>query len=276
MQKITQWKDLAVESLRTMWLEITKILPSILGAIIVLVIGWLVTKLVVKVLKKTLKLVKANKLDDTLNDIEIIEGKKLNFDTIKIVTTFVKWAMYVMLIIMASDIMNLTMISVQISNLLGYLPQLFSAFVIFTGGLILANLVKKGIRSFFDSMELSGGKIISQVVFFLILTFLSITALNQAGIDTEIITSNVTMILAAFLLSFALAFGFGAQRVVGYLLKAFYARKTYEIGQKIEFNGMVGEVEAINSISITLITEKGKYIIPIKDIVESQIRIQDN
>ena len=276
MENVAQWKDTAMQSLSTMWLEITKFLPSIIGTIIVLVIGWIITKIVVKVLKKALKFAKVNKLDDTINDIEIIEGKKLNFNTIKIVTTFVKWVMYVMLIIMATDIMHLTMISEQISNLLGYLPQLFSAFIIFTVGLLLANVVKKGIKSLFDSMDLSGGKIISQAVFFLILIFLSITALNQAGVDTEIITSNVTMILAAFLLAFALAFGFGAQRVVGDLLKTFYARKTYEIGQKIEFKGMLGEVEAINSISITLMTEQGKYIIPIKDIVESQIRIQDN
>ena len=275
MQKVTEYKDIIMESIATIWFEITKIFPSVIGALIILIIGWLITKIVIKILKKGLKLIKANKLDDILNDIEIVEGRQLNFNTIKIVTTFVKWVIYVMLIIMVSDILNLTMISEQISNLLGYLPQLFSAFVIFTIGLILANAIKKAIKSFFDSMDMSGGKIISQVVFFIILTFISITALNQAGIDTEIITSNITMILAAFLLAFSLAFGFGAQRVVGDLLKTFYARKTYEVGQKIEFNGMEGEIETINSISVTLKTSKGKFVIPIKDIVESQIKIQD-
>ena len=233
MEKATQWKDMAMESLSTMWLEISKIFPNIIGTIIVLVFGWLLTKLIVKIIKKALKLAKANKLDDAINEIEIVEGKKLNFDTIKVVSSFVKWIMYIMLLIMASDIMNLTMISEQISNLLAYLPQLFAALVIFTIGLILANLIKKGLKSFFESMDLSGAKIISQVVFFIILIFVSITALNQAGIDTEIITSNLTMILAAFLLAFALAFGFGAQKIVGDLLRTFYTRKTYEIGQKI-------------------------------------------
>ena len=87
-------------------------------------------------------------------------------------------------------------------------------------------------------MDLSGAKIISQIVFFLILVFTSITALNQAGVNTEIITSNITMILAAFLLAFSLAIGFGAQKIVGDLLKTFYARKTYEIGQVIEFDAI--------------------------------------
>ncbi|RED45937.1 mechanosensitive ion channel family protein [Seonamhaeicola aphaedonensis] len=275
MEKAAEWKDIAMESLSAMWLEIAKVFPSIIGAIIILVLGWLLTKLLVRIIRKALKLAKANKLDDKLNDIEIVEGKKLSFDTIKIVSNFVKWTLYVILIIMVSDILNLTMISEQISNLLGYLPQLFAALVIFTIGLILANAVKKGIRSFFESMDLSGAKIISQVVFFIILVFTSITALNQAGVDTEIITSNITMILAAFLLAFALAFGFGAQRVVGDLLKTFYARRTYEIGKVIEFNGVKGEVEAIDNICITLKTEKGKLVLPIKDLVESQVKVQD-
>ncbi|TGV00420.1 mechanosensitive ion channel family protein [Flavivirga rizhaonensis] len=275
MEEATKAKDVAMESLRKMWLEITDIFPNIIGTIIVLFIGWLVTKLVIKIIKKALKLAKANKLDAAINDIEIVEGKKLNFDTIKVISNFVKWVMYIMLLIMASDIMNLTMISEQISNLLGYLPQLFSALVIFTVGLILANVIKKGLKAFFESMDLSGAKIISQVVFFIILIFTSITALNQAGVNTEIITSNLTMILAAFLLAFALAFGFGAQKVVGDVLKAFYTRKIYEIGQVIEFNDIKGEVETIDSISITLKTKEGKLVIPIKDIVESQVKIKD-
>ncbi|TWO31880.1 mechanosensitive ion channel [Seonamhaeicola sediminis] len=275
MEKATEWKNIAVESLQAMWLEITKVFPSILGALIVLVFGWLITKLLVRLIKKALKLAKANKLDNKLNEIEIIEGKNLNFDTIKIVSKFVKWIMYIMIIIMVSDILNLKMISEQISNLLGYLPQLFAALVIFTIGLVLANVIKKGLKSFFESMDLSGAKIISQVVFFIIFIFTSITALNVAGINTDIITSNITMILAAFLLAFALAFGLGAQKVVADILKTFYARKTYEIGQIIEFNDITGEVEAIDNMRIMLKTDKGRLVIPIKDLVESQVKIQD-
>ncbi|NNK40920.1 MAG: mechanosensitive ion channel [Winogradskyella sp.] len=275
MEKVTEFKDVAMESLVSMWLELTKIFPNIIGTIVVLIIGWLVTKLVVKVIKKVLKLAKVNKLDDAINDIEIIEGKKLNFDTVKVVSSFVKWLMYIVLIIMASDIMNLKIISQEISNLLGYLPKLFSALIIFILGLLFANFVKKGLKSLFESMELSGGKIISQVVFFLLLIFITITVLNQAGVDTAIITSNITMIMAAFLLAFAIAFGLGAREVVGYLLKTFYARKTFEIGQKIVFNEKEYTVESIENISIILKNKDGKLIVPISDLTESQVHMQD-
>ncbi len=275
MDKAVEWKDKALESLTAIWPEVAQVLLNLLVVFVLLLVGWLITKLIVRLIKKALKFAKADKLDDKINEIELVEGKKLQFDTIKIVSKFVKWVMYIVLLIMALDIMNLTMISEKISDLLSYLPQLFTALAIFTVGLVLANLIKKGIRSFFESMDLSGAKMISQVIFFIILTFVSITALNQAGVDTAIITSNITMILGAFLLAFALAFGLGAQKIVSELLKTFYARKTYEVGQKIEFNDIKGEVESIDGISVTLKTRQGKLVVPIKDIVESQVSIQD-
>jgi hypothetical protein len=239
MEKVSEFKDIMMQSLNSMWLEITNVFPNIIGALVVFFLGWLITKLVVKIIKKLLKLAKVDKLDEKLNS------------------------------------MGLEVISNQISDLLAYLPQLFSALVIFMIGLLFANFVKKGLKSLFESMDLSGGKMISQVVFFLLLTFISITALNQAGIDTEIISDNINMIIAAFLLAFAIAFGFGAREVVGKLLKTFYARKTFEIGQNIIFNNESYTVESVENISVILKNSKGKLIVPIDDLVENQVKMQD-
>ncbi len=142
-------------------------------------------------------------------------------------------------------------------------------------GLLFANFVKNGLKSLFESMDMSGGKLISQTVFFLLLTFISITALNQAGIDTEIITNNINTIIAAFLLAFAIAFGFGAREVVSKLLKAFYVRKTFEIGQNIVFNNEEYTVDSVENISVILKNLKGKLVVPIDDLVENQVQMQD-
>ncbi len=274
MDKISEWNQGVSSSLSTITQEMSKVVPNILGALAILILGWLFTKIILIVIRKTLKLVKADKIDDKINEIEIFEGKKLNFDIIKIITKFVKVIIYLMLAIIVTDILELTMVSEEIRNFVSYLPKLFSALIIFTAGLLFANFVKKVLKSFFESMDFSGSKIISQLVFTLLLVFISITALNQAGIDTEIITNNITLIIAALLLAFAIAFGLGAQKVVGDLLKAFYVRKTYEIGQKIEFNSIKGEVVSVNGISVTIKTTTETLVIPIKDIVENQVKIQ--
>ena len=267
--------DSLKESLSTIWDSIVSVLPTIAGAVIGIIIGILIIKLVVNIIKKSLKFVKADKLDDKLNEIDLFGDKKTQFNVIDIVAKFVKWMLYIILIMIVTDLLNLTMISDGIKSVIGYLPRLITALAIFVIGLLFANFVKKSLQSFFESMELSGGKMISQAIFMLLLIFISITALNQAGVDTEIITSNITMILAAFLLAFALAVGLGAQKVVGDLFRTFYTRKIYEVGQIIEFNDIKGEIESIDGISVTLKTTTGKIVIPIKDIVESQVRVQD-
>ncbi|AJR04065.1 mechanosensitive ion channel family protein [Siansivirga zeaxanthinifaciens] len=275
MKKISNWNESVLNSLNAIMEEVSSIIPNILGALAIIIIGWLIIKIVVSILKKALKIAKADKLDDKINEIELFGDKKLNFNIITIITKFVKWFLYLMIIIVVTEILNLTIVSEEIKNFLSYIPQLFSALTIFILGLLFANMAKKGIKSLFDSMDFFGGKLISQLVFVILLVFISVTALNQAGIDTEIITNNITLILASLLLAFSLAMGLGSQKIVAELLKTFYARRTYEIGQTIQFNNITGEVLSINSISITLKTTEGKIVVPIKDIVENQVRIQD-
>jgi small-conductance mechanosensitive channel len=153
------------------------------------------------------------------------------------------------------------------------LPLVLSATAIFVIGLFIANAIKKSIQTYFKSFELSGSKIVSQLVFFIILILVSVTALNQAGVNTDLITSNLNLIFGAFLAAFALAIGLGAKAVVADLLRTFYTRRLYELGQKIKFNDIEGEIEAIDDISLTLKTKSGKLIVPIKDIVENQVEI---
>ena len=275
MSQITEKKDMVLNTLESIWSEIALAIPNILGAIAILIIGWLITKIIIYVIKKALKLAKADKLDDKLNEIELFGEGKFKFNIIKMVTSFVKWLMLLVFIIVAADVAGLTIISQEIGKLLNYIPQLFTAVLLFLVGVYIASFIKKSITSLFKSLEISGGNGLGQLVFIIITVFVSITALNQAGIDTTIITSNITLILGALLAAFALALGLGAREVVSSLLKAFYTRKTYELGQEIKFNDIKGEIVSVNEISMTLKTKSGTLIVPIKDIVDNQVEIQE-
>ena len=268
METLGEYKDIILDGLMTTGMTVGK-------ALLVLIVGWLFIKILLMVLKRTLKFIKIDKLAAKINDIELFEGKKLNINLTKVIVSFVKWAMLLILIIIVSEMLNLTIISEELGNLIHYIPQLVSALVIFMIGLFIANFAKKSIQTLFKSLEISGSKIISQLVFVILLAIISITALNQAGVNTEIITSNLTLIFGAFLASFALALGLGARGVVADLLRTFYTRRTYELGQRIKFNEVEGEIVAIDDISMTLKTSAGKLVVPVKDIVESQVEIQD-
>ena len=178
-----------------------------------------------------------------------------------------------MFLIIAADIMAWDFVSKEIGNLLRYLPRLFSAIALFMIGIYIASFVKNAIRGFYESLNLSGSKIISNLVFYIIAIIITVTALDQAGIDTTVITNNITIILGAFLLAISIAFGLGSKDVVKEILLTFYTRKNYDLGDTVKINNVEGSIEAIDNISMTITTATGKTIIPIKEVVESQVEI---
>ncbi len=267
--------SLATDSLKTIIQDIVSALPGVIGAIIVLILGWLIIKIISFVIKKILKLARVNNLSDKINEAQLFgEGSKIKVDVIRILLGFVKGILWITFIIVAAEVMGLTIISAEISNLLHYLPVLLSALVIFMIGLYAARLVRKALLSVFDSMGMGGSKIVSGIVYYMIIVFVLITALNQAGIDTEIITSNITLIIGAFLLAFAIGLGLGSRDIVGKLLQTFYARKTYAVGDKVRTKMFEGTIEAIEGILVTIRTKDGKIVIPIEDLVQGKVELQ--
>ncbi len=275
METITNWKDLTFNSLNEMGINVMQAIPNILGALLILILGWIITKIVVFVLKRVLKFARVDRLTEIINEKELFGKADLKFNISSVIVGFVKWIMFLVFLIVAADIMNWEIVSVEIGNLLRYLPKLFSAIALFMVGIYIANFVKRAIRGLFESFDLTGAKAVSALVFYVIAIIITITALNQAGIDTEIITNNLTIILGAFLAAMAIAFGFGSKEVVGDLLRAFYTRKNFEVGQKINFKEVSGTVESIDNITMSIKTTRGKIILPIRDVVENKIEIED-
>jgi hypothetical protein len=273
MDKVTEWSEITLTSLKAMGVKIMAALPNIFGAILILLAGWLITKVIIYLLKKVLKFARVDALTAKLNDLKIFGDSKIKFSITKVITVFVKWVMMLVFLIIAADIMNWQIVSHEIGNLLRYLPKLFSAIALFMVGIYIAKFVKTAIQGFYDSFDLAGSKIISSLVFYIIAIIITITALNQAGIDTTVITNNVTIILGAFLLAVAIGFGLGSREIIGDLLRTFYARKNYEVGDTIKIGDLQGTVEAVDNMCLTLVTSNGKTLIPIKDIVVSQVEI---
>ncbi len=266
---------LTSESLRSIIQDIVGALPGIIGALVVLIVGWIIIKITTMVLKRVLKVAQVEKFSEKINNAKLFgEESKIKISITKIILGFVKGFLWLMFIIVAADVAGLTVISEEIANLLRYLPVLLSAVVIFMIGMFAAKLIKNALVSVFNSMGIGGSKIISNIVYYIIIIFVLITALNQAGIDTEIITSNFTLILGAFLLAFAIGFGLGSREIVGTLLYTFYARKNYAIGDKIKTKNIEGTIEGIDSIFVNIKTKEGRLVVPIKEIVKNRVKVE--
>ena len=189
-------------------------LPKILGIILFVIGGWLFLKFLLFIVKRFLKFSKIDLLNKKLNEIELFDSANFKIDFSKIILFFVKWIIILVIIIIGADIFGLNKISEEIGKLIDFLPTLFSAILIFFIGIFLASYAQKSVKNLLQSFDLGGSKSVSAIVFYAILVITVIIALNQLGVDTQIITDNISIILGALLLSLSIALGLGSRDVV--------------------------------------------------------------
>lgn len=255
------------------WTDIVNIFPKLIAVLFLILAGWIAIVIISKVIGKLLKVSNVDKLGDKLKEIQMF--KNIDFKLSDIIVKIIRWIIILFIIIAASEILGLKMLSDGIAAIIGYLPRLFTAVAIFMAGVFLANLVKNAIVSAFKAINLSGGNVIGNIIFLAITIMVSITALNQASIDTEIITNNLTLIFGSLLLVFTIAFGLGSKDIIERLLFGFYSRKNITTGMKIKIGDQEGTVVSVDNISLILKTTDRKLIIPIKEVNDSVVEIKD-
>mgnify|MGYP000533664047 FL=1 len=270
---LTLKQDFDFSFLQNLWFDFVDFLPQLLKGLAFLIIGWLFIKFVLYIIKKALGLTNIDTLPEKLNVDEIFGNSSLKIQPTKVIVTAIKWILIFVFIIVASELLGLKMVSEQLSNLIGYLPKLISALLIFAVGIYLANVIKKTVSGMFSSLELTGGNLVGNIIFYIIAVIVSVTALNQAGINTDLITNNLSIIFASILAAFTISFGLGSRDIIKRLLFGYYSRKNLQVGNKIKTENYEGIIESIDNISVILRTEHKTIIIPIKEIVDNRIEV---
>ncbi len=269
-----KYKQVLSDSLGGILTSAVELLPKIVLGILGFIFAWIFLKITLFILKKVLKAAKIDALSEKVTKAQLLGDKEIKIDLLKIALGTVRVLLILVFTMVFAEVLGLTAISEGITSMFAYLPTFLSAVLILAGGLFLATTVKKAVLALFTSMGIGGSKAISGILFYLITFFVAITALNQAGIDTDIITSNFTMILGAFLFAAALGFGLGSREVFSDVLKMFYTRKNFAVGDKIAIEDLEGTIEAIDNITLTLKTKKGSVVLPIKDVVSKRVEIR--
>lgn len=252
--------------------QMLDIIPGLLGAVGLLFVGWMAGKIAYSAVIRILHRLGVKKLNEKLKEIDIFSN--LNIDLAMVLGRIVYWAIILIFMTAASESAGLTTISQGIGRLIAYLPQLLSAAAFFMAGMFFANGVKSIIEAAVVSMGIPTGRIIAAFIFYFLVIMISITALNQAGMDTQIITQNVTIGAAAIFFAFTLAYGFASRDILANLLASFYSRDKFTIGQRIVIDDVEGVIVNLDSTSVTLDTETGRQIIlPLQKLLNSKVEI---
>lgn len=261
------------EALQNSVAQIMMVLPNLLGAFILLLLGWIIAKLVALGISRILSKIGLESLANKLNDTDFFKDMNFQLQPVKIIRGFVYWLLMLVFILSAADVLGLKIVTQQVGNIINYLPRLFSALIIVVAGLYLSDTVKKSIANTCKTYGVPGWRLISSAIFYILGVAVFITALNQAQIDTQVISFTVYILIAGLVLSFAVAYGVAARGVLASILGAFYSKNIYQIGQIIAIEGHKGEIVRIDTISITLDTGNELIVFPINKLLSEKIMI---
>lgn len=263
-----------MSSLEDIWIKILSGLPKVFGFIGFILLAWIFIKVFLYIVKKALNKTKIDEWSKKLSKTEIFGNTTINIVLTNVILSVLKWLLVLIFILIGAEVFGLKMVSEGIGSFIAYLPRLLTSLLIFVGGIYVGTLSKKAIQSMFKSLELTGGNLVANIAFYLIVVFISIAALDQAGIDTSILKSNLTLIIGSILLSFTIAFGLGSRDIIKRLLFGYYSRKNFDIGNTIKVKNIEGVIESIDNICIVVVTKDGKVVLPIKEIVDEIVVVK--
>ena len=252
-------------------LELLKVIPNLVGAIIVFIVGWVLAKAFAKIIKKVLEKTGIDKLAEKLNEIEIVYKSKIKI----IPSTFISKIVYYLILFVfamaATEVLGMETVSELMKNIMDYIPKLFSAFLVLVFGIFIADLIKGMVLTAANSLAIPSAKMISTIVFYFIFVNVLMITLKQAELKTDFIETNISIIFAGIIFAFALGYGMASKGLMSNLLSSFYSKSKFEIGAIIAVDGVKGEVINVDATSVTRKTEDVKVVIPVGKLMTEKV-----
>lgn len=251
-------------------------IPNIVGAVVVILVGWMVAKLASKALEKIFASLNIDRFGEKINETEFATKANFKLRLSRFLSQLVYFLLMLIFLMAATDVLGMPVVSDMVGNLIEYLPRLLSALVLFVLGIYLSEFIKNIVLATCTALGIPSAKIIANFVFYLVFLTLTISALGQAAIETSLITSNLTVILGGVVLAFSIGYGFASKDTMANFLASFYSKNKVKIGDFVGIDGSKGKVVAMDSASITLQGDGKLIVIPLKKLTSEKVEIFSN
>lgn len=195
-------------------------LPALIGALVILVVGYFVAKAVSKLVGRGLQ--RAG-LDRTLKQGaggSFVE--KVTSSPSRLAGTLAFWAILLGTISLAVSVLGIEALTNFVAAIYAYLPNVLAAVLIF----LVASAIAAAAAAF-AGRAMGGtalGKIVAAAVPILVMTIATFMILDQLQIAENIVTITYAGLIGAVALGSALAFGLGGRDVASRMLEGAYEK----------------------------------------------------
>lgn len=253
----------------------TSFVPRLINTIIIFTIGYFIAKVAALILQKLMTSIGIDKVGDKLNEIDFFKSMNAEIKISVIVSKVVYVFILLIFMIASADMLGVPAISNIVLMLVQFIPKVIAAGIMLMAGLLLADALKQFVVTLCASFGVASGKLIGSAVFFFFLIITVIASLGQAGINTALLESSFSIIIAGIMFAFAFGYGLASKDILANILASFYSRAKYKEGQTIEIEGIKGLVTAVDGTSITLQIDGAKVVYPQHDLQTKRVIMFD-
>jgi hypothetical protein len=232
METVNNWGDAVMVSVTEALQNFIGFLPALVGAILVLVIGWIISGLLAGLIERGLKMIGFERAATSTGINGFIARGGSGWTASKVVAEIVKWFIRLVAIQAAAQILGMERISEIINAILLWLPNLVVALAIIVIGALIAGFVAGIVRASTSEMGMGNPELLGGVARYAIIGFAVVAAIDQLGIAETVVNTLFIMTIGAVALAFALAFGLGGQQVAAQITQGWYVRGK-EASQKV-------------------------------------------
>lgn len=212
------WGDVIVASLQEVWTSMAAFVPSLIGAVLVFLIGWVFAEAMAKIVEQV---VRALRIDALLHKLDLgraAERAGWHLNAGAFAGWIVKWSLVIAFLLASVNILGLTAVSDFLKDVLLYVPNVIVAALILVIAALVADVVERLVRG---SAEAAGyrGSLVGVMARWSIWVFAFLVVLPQLGIASALIQTVVTGFVAALAIAFGLAFGLGGKDTAASILE---------------------------------------------------------
>ena len=202
--------------------------PALIGALVILIVGWVIAKIVQRVISKSLAFVHLDAAAERAGMTAFLRKGEIKGKVSDLLGKLVYWLIMLIVLVTAVNALGLTTASALLDKVFMYLPNVIAAVFVLILGTFLAAIVSAIVLTGAANAGLKQANLLADIARYAIIIFAAVIALDQLGIATTLLVSAFSIIVAGIALAFAIAVGLGAKdRVEGAIDKLMK-----EIGKK--------------------------------------------
>ena len=210
----------AGESLQNGFTELVDFLPNLIGALLVLLLGYIVAKVVGRIVRRAAD--RANfdswvHREPTGQWVQRVVSRPS-----ELIGTLAFWVIFLGAISIAVEVLGIEALENFVAAIYAYLPNVLAALLIFLVAVAIAASVATLARKFMGDTSL--GRMVSIVAPILVMAIATFMILDQLKIAETIVTITYAALIGAIALGSALAFGLGGRDVAARMLEGAYAK----------------------------------------------------